>query len=158
MQKSLQCITCERELKSRKEGLYIKNFKGNWCDLCISYSIYFTIENTYKWVPQKYADLSFSMKEHFMLSLFDKFEAETKEEKAEVDKYLGMVFKSIDTIGEYVGKKYKLNFDDYIMLLKKKEDSNEFVFSGTKNGELFTKEVSLHDRVMSKKMGNFDEF
>lgn len=152
----MKCIVCERELSSKKEGLYIKKFKGNWCHICISQSISFESLNLDAWVPQEYIDKGIRMKNYYMLSAIGKPEVETLEDRAILDNGYWAVSASV--IGEYVEKKYDMEYRDFLMLLEKRPDSDQFIYKGTPNSKQFTREVTYFNRKMIREWGYYDEW
>ena len=155
----MECITCKRELSSKKEGLYLKAFKSNWCDLCISSSIHFIIEHTTYWHPERFYDLSFWMKDHFVEALFEGKEATSEEIELKLEEYYGYYLKSYKVIDNYSKKKYGLNYEDFIMKLRKRADSSRdfFYYADSKN-ELYTREIRKFDREETLKMGSYEDF
>lgn len=152
----MKCIVCERELSSKKEGLYIKKFKGNWCHVCISQSISFESLNLDAWVPQQYIDKGIRMKKYYMLSAIGKLEPETLEDRIALDN-ANWAFSS-EIIGEYVEKKYDMEYRDFLMLLDKRPDSDQFIYKGTPNSKQFTRELTYFNRKMIREWGYYDEW
>lgn len=155
----MECISCKRELNSKKEGLYLKAFKSNWCDLCISSTIHFMIEYTNYWHPDKYYDLSYWMKDHFLEVVFEGKQPTSEEKEAKLKEYFNYYSNSHDAIDSYTNKKFGLSFENFIMKLRKRsDDSREFFYDSDSKKELYTREVTRFDRQESLKKGDYDDY
>lgn len=153
----MKCIVCERELSSKKEGLYIKHFKGNWCHVCISQSISFEISksNLGMWIPQEYLDKGVRMEKYYLMSAIGKLSPETLEDRETLDNANWALSSNI--IGDYVQKKYGMEYLDFLMLLDKRKSSDQFIYTGNPKSKHFTRESSYFNRRMTVHWGHYEE-
>lgn len=141
MSKTSNCIVCKCELADKKDGLYFKKFKGNWCYKCICFtkSDLLTLRTYEADIPEEYALERDKLEKLF----FDAIGGEDNEDV--IDFYGDMSFVADDLLNEYVKEQYGVDFENYVMRLELREGTTEFIYTGVQKKKItFLRELEIY--------------